>query len=140
MLLFTPKLAVMKTFLAILIVLCSWGLLPAQDSMRPAYCDEFPVESGTYALAVSQKTVPLPRFATRSIKEYKVQVALLRNSDPRDFPFHSKLIARFRPCEQVWVVESRDSFPSRTDAEALRNELTTLGYPGCYITEIIAYR
>ncbi|MCB0546627.1 MAG: hypothetical protein KDD19_03515 [Phaeodactylibacter sp.] len=107
----------------------------AQPSARPAYCDELP---NTY-----DKTVPprdaLPRFNTAPVPEYKVQVALLKYSHPRDYPFHRKLIARYRPCEQVWVVESRESFRNRAEAERLKNELKGLGYTGAYIIELLGW-
>lgn len=110
-------------------------LLRAQAPARPAYCDELPV---TYEKAASTST-PLPRFATDPVTEYKVQVAILRHTHPRDFPFHKKLVARWRPCEQVWVVESRDTFRNRADAEQLKQELTRLGYKGAYLIELVGY-
>jgi hypothetical protein len=69
-----------------------------------------------------------------------VQVAILRNTDPADYPFHHKLVARYRPCEQVWVIESRESFTERQAAEQLKRELVALGYRGAYLTELVAYQ
>lgn len=111
-----------------------------QGEERPAYCDELPVsyEKAAFARGGSQRS-PLPKFATTPITEYKVQVAILRFTDPKDFPFHDKLIARYRPCEGVWVVESRDSFAEKEKAQKLQEELERLGYRGAYITELVAY-
>jgi hypothetical protein len=121
----------------LLAVLPIW--LSAQP--RPAYCDALPVtyEKGGTPPGGSVRP-PLPRFNTTSVTEYKVQVAILRNTDPHGYPFHEKLVARWRPCEQVWVVESRESFTDRQAAERLRRELENLGYRGAYITELVAFQ
>lgn len=112
-----------------------------QTEERPTYCDELPV---TYEKVAFRKggnpRSALPRFATTPTTEYKVQVAILRFTDPRDFPFHEKLVARYRPCEEVWVVESRESFPTRAEAQKLQTELEKLGYRGAYITELVGYQ
>ncbi|MCI5081413.1 MAG: SPOR domain-containing protein [Saprospiraceae bacterium] len=102
---------------------------------RPSYCDELPE---TYEKGASARKA-LPKFSTRAVKLYKVQVAILRNTNPANYPFHPKLVARFRPCEQVWVVESKDTFKDRKKAEELKVELKKKGYGGCYITELIGY-
>jgi hypothetical protein len=68
-----------------------------------------------------------------------VQVAILRYTDPAEYPFHPTLVARYRPCEQVWVIESRESFSERSEAEALQQTLQQAGYGGSYITDLIAY-
>lgn len=111
-----------------------------QGEERPTYCDELPVsyEKAAFMRTSSQRS-PLPKFPTTPVTEYKVQVAILRFTDPKDFPFHNKLIARYRPCEGVWVVESRESFSSKGDAQKLQDELEKLGYRGAYITELVAY-
>jgi hypothetical protein len=108
----------------------------AQQPSRPTYCEELPV---AYDQIVN-KTDALPRFQTIPTKEYKVQVAILRYTDPANYPFHPDLVARYRPCEQVWVIESRQSFADREVAEALRSKLIGLGYDGAYLIELIGYR
>ena len=115
-----------------LILLCLPCVIFAQD--RPSYCEEIPK---MYAKGAAPKS--LPKFATKPTKEYKVQVAILRNTDPSEYPFHKSLVARYRPCEQVWVVESRKSFKGRKEAEKLRDDLKKLGYYGAYITEIVGF-
>lgn len=69
-----------------------------------------------------------------------MQVAILRYTDPSEYPFHPSLVARYRPCEQVWVVESRESFADRAKAVKLQNELKAAGYGGSYITDLVAYQ
>lgn len=131
----------MKFFYLSLLLLLASGLL-GQD--RPAYCDDLPA-SYEKAVALKRKSVggngsaQLPRFSTQSVSEYKVQVAILRYSQPADHPFHKSLVARYRPCESVWVVESRDSFKDRSRAERLKEELIGLGYRGAYITELVGF-
>lgn len=107
-------------------------------AQRPAYCDDLPVvyEKGGAADGARPK---LPKFATAPIIEYKVQVAILKFTHPKDHTFHPKLVARYRPCEEVWVVESRESFPDRKEAEKLRKELIKAGYKGAYITDLLGY-
>lgn len=110
--------------------------LSAQD--KPSYCDRLPV---SYEKGASVSSRPsLPRFGTRPTKEYKIQVAILRQTSPEEYPFHEKLIARYRPCEQVWVIESREIFKDRRDANRLKEELIGLGYRGAYLVEIIGYQ
>ncbi|PHN07239.1 hypothetical protein CRP01_07975 [Flavilitoribacter nigricans DSM 23189 = NBRC 102662] len=111
-----------------------------QNEERPNYCDELPVtyEKVAFPRGGSSRQA-LPRFATAPTTEYKVQVAILRFTDPKDFPFHPKLVARYRPCEEVWVVESRESFTDKNDAKKLQAEMEKLGYRGAYITELVAY-
>lgn len=103
---------------------------------KPTYCEEIPA---TYDKTVAAKPA-LPQFGTTPTTEYKVQVAILKFTQPKDYPFHPKLVARYRPCEEVWVVESRQLCRTRADAERLRQELRGLGYTGAYITEVVAYR
>ena len=127
----------------LLFLLCLIGIsLSAQDT-RPPYCDELPTTYGN-AVSIVNGGAPvspeLPRFATTPTKEYKVQVAILRYTDPSEFPFHPTLVARYRPCEQVWVVESRESFADRNEAVALQNQLKALGYEGAYLTDLVAYQ
>lgn len=117
-------------------VFCVW-LVPvlsyAQD--KPTYCDEIPV---MYDKTVASRPA-LPRFSTTPVTEYKVQVAILKFTHPRDYPFHQKLVARYRPCEQVWVIESKKICKTRAEAESLKGELRDLGYSGAYIIEILGY-
>ena len=103
---------------------------------RPSYCDALPV---TYSKGASSRP-SLPRFSTTPTKEYKVQVAILRNTDPSEYPFHEKLVARYRPCEEVWVIESRESYSSKSEALQLRNQLRDLGYKGAYLVECVGYQ
>ncbi len=111
------------------------NIAKAQEE-RPTYCDNLPT---TYSKGASNRP-SLPRFGTTPTKEYKVQVAILRNTDPANYPFHKKLVARYRPCEEVWVIESRESFASRSAALSLQNELRNLGYRGAYLVECIGYQ
>ncbi len=115
--------------------------LNAQDDQpRPAYCDDLPVAMEARALPPSEaKPDALPRFPTTSLTEYKIQVAILRNTDPRAYPFHPLLVARYRPCEEVWVVESKATYRTREEAESARAELVRLGYSGAYLTTLVAY-
>lgn len=114
--------------IGLLLTAATW----AQD--RPTYCDDLPT-----SYEKGYKSPSLPKFNTTAVKEYKVQVAILKETHPADFPFHPSLIARYRPCEEVWVVESRESFSRRIDAETLKKELVGLGYRGAYITELVAF-
>ncbi len=129
----------MKTMMTLLLF-CFAVTLGAQDE-KPPYCDEGPATYGSVAAIPGTTTAPpLPRFTTTPTKEYKVQVAILRYTDPAEYPFHPDLVARYRPCEQIWVVESRNSFPNRTEAVALQEKLKGLGYGGSYITELLGYQ
>ncbi len=110
---------------------------------KPAYCNDFP-ESYEKAGFVRPKSDgdgdrSLPRFSSRAVKEYKIQCAILSQNHPANYPFHPLLVARWRPCEEVWVVESRQSFKDRSQAEQLQQELKNLGYRGAYIIELIGY-
>lgn len=128
----------MKYFLTLFLFVSSILVLSAQED-RPRYCDELPVSyEATKGLGVKPRD-PLPKFATTPVPEYKVQVAVLRFTDPTEYPFHNKLIARYRPCEEIWVIESRESFSSKAEALALRNELRSLGYDGAYLVEMMGY-
>ncbi|NRA48713.1 MAG: hypothetical protein HRU12_06240 [Phaeodactylibacter sp.] len=121
-------------FTAILTVLLLFpAISQAQD--RPSYCDDIPV---MYDKGASSKPA-LPRFDTTPATQYKVQVAILKFTHPRDYPFHKYLVARYRPCEQVWVVETKECFRTRQDAEDMRAELKDLGYSGAYLVEVLAY-
>ncbi len=129
----------MKIIFTTMFVLCTM-LLSAQTE-KPPYCEEGPSTYGSVAAIPGGSTPPpLPRFTTTPTKEYKIQVAILRYTDPAEYPFHSDLVARYRPCEQVWVVESRESFPNRADAVKLQQKLKDLGYSGAYITELMGYQ
>lgn len=122
-----------QCILTALLLSMPFAALLAQD--RPTYCDDVPV---MYDKTVSSRPA-LPKFDTAPVQEYKVQVAILKFTHPRDYPFHKTLVARYRPCEQVWVVESRESFSSRQKAEELQNELKRLGYRGAYLVELLGY-
>lgn len=124
--------------LLITISCCCSTTLNAQEE-KPAYCDNLP-QMYDKGATVASKRSPLPRFATTPTVEYKVQVAILRNTDPGEYPFHEDLVARYRPCEQVWVIESRESFVSRSEAIRMQNKLRELGYRGAYLIEIVGYR
>ncbi|WP_367388215.1 hypothetical protein [Lewinella sp. LCG006] len=130
----------MKHLIYSLLIAISFGWtfeLSAQNE-RPAYCDQLPV---TYSKGGAANSRPsLPKFSTTPTLEYKVQVAILRNTDPREYPFHEDLIARYRPCEEVWVIESRESFTSRSQAIQLQNKLRNLGYNGAYLIEMVGYK
>ena len=130
----------MKTFLTFF--LCFSALALSAQTVKPAYCDE---GLNTYGNVVGvdnpvAQPNPLPAFATLPTLEYKVQVAILRYTDPMEYPFHPSLVARYRPCEEVWVVESRESFKEREAAVALQTELEAAGYGGSYITDLVAYQ
>lgn len=128
----------MKNLIALLFIFVS-GALVAQAE-KPPYCDEGPATYGSVAALPGASTPPpLPRFTTVPTPEHKVQVAILRYTDPSEYPFHPDLVARYRPCEQVWVVESRESWANRADAVAMQNKLKGLGYSGAYITDLMAY-
>ncbi|CAH1001719.1 hypothetical protein LEM8419_02625 [Neolewinella maritima] len=119
-------------------LLCSVAATAQDDAgPKPSYCEEAP---GTYGTPGGDNAPSLPKFATTPTKEYKVQVAILRFTDPAEYPFHPSLVARFRPCEQVWVVESRQSFSDRAEAVALQDTLKAAGYGGSYITDLVAYQ
>ncbi|MEO0734650.1 MAG: hypothetical protein AAFZ52_17580 [Bacteroidota bacterium] len=130
-----------------LLLLAAAGTLTAQTTPteKPPYCEEGPATYGSVAALPGSGVSPttagaLPRFATTPVPEYKVQVAILRYTDPSEYPFHPSLVARYRPCEQVWVVESRESFPNRADAEKLQRQLADNGYSGSYITTLMGYQ
>lgn len=130
----------MKKYILLLFLVAFSQVCYAQDQ-KPAYCDELPSTYGNVVTPPGGTPPPiLPRFATTPVQEYKVQVAILRQTDPKDYPFHPSLVARYRPCEQVWVVESRESFANRTQAETLQKNLIGLGYQGAYITDLVAYQ
>jgi len=111
----------------------------AQDTIppKPWYCN--PPAGPMAARAVSAAPSATPRMPTQAVTCYKVQVAILTRSNPRDFPFHPKLVARYRPCEEVWVIESRDTYEYREQAEEFVQEMLDVGYKGAYVTEIVGY-
>ena len=110
------------------------GFAQSPVKAKPVYCDNLPSAYGAKA-----KPKALPVFNTKTGLEYRVQVAVLKDTDPRNYHFHNSLAARYQPCEQVWVVESKKTFKSRAEAERLKAELERLGYPGSYITTIVSY-
>lgn len=133
--------------LLLLLLLCCAGLVTAQTTAadapkpKPAYCDEGLNTYGSVPNVVDGSPPnALPAFQTQATKEYKIQVAILRYTDPTEYPFHPALVARYRPCEEVWVVESRESFLDRADAADLQAELRAAGYSSAFITELIGYQ
>ena len=106
------------------------------DQARPQYCDDIPTD----VLTVKGGSPPLPKFQSVPTMCYKVQVAILRSTDPFSYPFHEDLVARWRPCEQVWVVESKESYCDREEAERMRETFKKLGYTGAYITQLVSYQ
>lgn len=122
----------------LLLALAGPQILFCQSPVRPkpAFCDQ-PTD---YNYQPKGAKKPLPDFHTQTQVEYRVQVAVLRNSDPRDFHFHKSLVARYQPCEEVWIVESRQTFMDKLSAERLKQELIRLGYPDPYITTLVTYQ
>ena len=112
----------------------------APTEPKPSYCEEAPATYGEAGVPGGANAPSLPKFSTTPTTEYKVQVAILRYTDPAEYPFHPTLVARYRPCEQVWVVESRESFKNREDAVALKETLEEAGYGDSYITDLVAYQ
>ncbi|RME94018.1 MAG: hypothetical protein D6772_15225 [Bacteroidetes bacterium] len=109
-------------------------------AQKPAYCDNLPVN---YDQVTAKNVAPrpkLPKFGTQAVTEYKVQVAILKFTDPAEYPFHSKLLARYRPCEEVWVIESRETFKTKAEAQRLQRELQNVGYSSAYLVECIGYQ
>lgn len=121
----------------IILTLCAFPLLLSAQTDKPAYCNDLPAE---YDARGAKKKGSLPKFGTVAVVEYKVQVAILKNSHPADYPFHKSLVARYRPCEEVWVVESRNAFESKSQAESLKKDLIRLGYRGAYITQLVGFQ
>ena len=111
-----------------------------EEAPKPSYCADASATMGDPNMPGGATAPSLPKFSTTPTTEYKVQVAILRYTDPSEYPFHPTLVARYRPCEQVWVVESRESFANREDAVALQDTLTQAGYAGSYITDLVAYQ
>lgn len=117
-----------------ILVLGLKGFTQSPVRAKPVYCDNVPS-----AYDAKAKPKALPDFNTKTGLEYRVQVAVLKDTDPRNYHFHNSLAARYQPCEQVWIVESKKTFKSRAEAERLKAELERLGYPGSYITTIVSY-
>lgn len=129
----------MKILFTLLLTLTALTL--SAQTEKPPYCEEGPATYGSVAAIPGTTTAPpLPRFTTTPVTEHKIQVAILRYTDPSEYPFHPSLVARYRPCEQIWVVESRESFANRADAVKLQNELKALGYSGAYVTDLVGYQ
>ncbi|MEL7160954.1 MAG: hypothetical protein AAFN92_09350 [Bacteroidota bacterium] len=134
-----------NVFILLLVVVATSLSAQTTPTEKPPYCEEGPATYGSVAALAADGASPttagaLPRFATTPVPEYKVQVAILRYTDPSEYPFHPSLVARYRPCEQVWVVESRESFPNRADAAKLQQQLADSGYSGSYITTLMGYQ
>ena len=128
----------MKNTFTLLLLLVAGSLFAQAE--KPAYCEEGPATYGSVAALPGGSPPPLPKFNTTPTKEFKIQVAILRYTDPTEYPFHEDLVARYRPCEQVWVVESRESFADRNQAVAMQKKLQDLGYGGAYITDLVGYQ
>lgn len=109
-------------------------------AQKPSYCDQLPTSYDQVTAKGVSPRPQLPKFSTEAVTEYKVQVAILKFTDPSDYPFHSDLVARFRPCEQVWVVESRESFKSKEEAQRLQRDLRNVGYDSAYLVELVGYQ
>ena len=105
---------------------------------KPSYCNE-PVMAATTAAPGGSPT-PMPQYPTLASICYKVQVAILRETSPYDFAFHPSLTARWRPCEEVWVVETKETFCNKDEAEQVRGRLKELGYPGAFLTKMVGYQ
>lgn len=120
---------------------CLVAFAASAQTTKPSYCEEGINTYGSVVSVDNGTTAPdaLPAFASTPTTEYKIQVAILRYTDPTEYPFHPALVARYRPCEEVWVVESRESFSDRTDAQSLQTELKDLGYGSAFITELVGY-
>lgn len=131
----------MKNLLVLLC--CVLPMIAFSQEQKPAYCNELPVsyEKGAWTGKGIKpvKKPSLPKFKTTPVKEYKVQVAILKFTSPENYPFHEDLIARHRPCEEVWVVESKKSFKNKADAEKLKAKLKKLGYSGAYIVDLVGW-
>lgn len=128
------------TFLFLLLFAAQTAVAQDASTPKPSYCEEGPDTYGKSGVPGGEAAPALPKFSTTPTREYKVQVAILRYTDPAEYPFHPSLVARYRPCEQVWVVESRQSFVNREEAVALQTELQEAGYGGSYITDLVAYQ
>ena len=135
----------MMLLLSILLPLTVWCQVQTEAEMqrieegpKPAYCEE-PEVSTARSVPVGGSPV-LAQYPTLPTICYKVQVAILRKTSPFNFRFHPSLIARWRPCEQLWVIESKDNFCSREEAENFRNRLRELGYEDTYVTQLVTYQ
>lgn len=124
----------------LLLLICCAPIFLFAQTQKPAYCNDFPDEYSTRGGSNTAKRSSLPRFGTEAITEYKIQVAILRNTNPADYPFHKSLVARYRPCEEVWVVESREIFANKRDADKLKKDLIAMGYKGAYVTQLVGFQ
>ena len=104
------------------------------------------VSAAIYAQSASSAIKPKPSYCNEPPEAYDsrknasaVKPAALPKTDPTKYPFHRSLVARYQPCEEVWIVESKQSFRNRQDAEKLRAELAKMGYGGAYITTLVGY-
>ena len=104
---------------------------------KPSYCDE-PVMAATTSAAPGGS--PMPQYPALASICYKVQVAILRETSPYDFAFHPSLTARWRPCEEVWVVETKETYCNKNEAESAKGRLKELGYPGAFLTKMVGYQ
>ena len=112
-----------------------------QEQPKPAYCDEPAAPLQARSVPVGGSPVPaLAQYPTLPTVCYKVQVAILRQSNPFNFRFHPSLTARWRPCEEVWVVESKDTFCNREEAEQFQERLKELGYMDTFLTQLVTYQ
>lgn len=112
-----------------------------QQMPKPAYCDEPAPMAARAAVPVGGSPTPtMAEYPTLPTVCYKIQVAILRQSNPYNFRFHPSLMARWRPCEQVWVVESKNTFCDRAEAEAFQARLAELGYTDTFLTQLVTYQ
>ena len=130
-------------FIVRTIIIIVLGLLPfcmTAQGERPSYCDDLPVSYDATIKGAGVKPPPsLPKFGTTPTPCYKVQVAVLKFTDPKGYPFHPSLVARHRPCEDIWVVESRSTFATKAGAEAEKEKLRKLGYKEAYVVDMLGY-
>ena len=127
-------LSIVVTFLPVFLI----GQI-TQDSVpdKPWYCN--PPDMNLMTAKAGGSPSALPKMPTVPVTCYKVQVAILMKTHPAEHPFHPKLVARYRPCEEVWVIESRETFKYRDEAEKFGKEMESLGYKEAYVTEIMGY-
>jgi hypothetical protein len=135
----------MMLFLSLLLPAALWSQVQTEAEIqlieqgpKPGYCEE-PVMETARSVPVGGSPV-LTEYPTLPCICYKVQVAILQETNPFNFHFHPSLVARWRPCEQVWVIESKDNFCSREEADNFRNRLRELGYADTYVTQLVTYQ
>ena len=105
---------------------------------KPSYC--FAPVQATARSAPASAATPFPEYPSLASICYKVQVAILREKDPTTYAFHPSLTARWRPCEEVWVVETKETYCNKNEAESAKGRLKELGYPGAFLTKMVGYQ